>query len=112
MNRSAIIFICIILALLGLSQPIVIDTMLAFFVLGIIPGTDTTIPFWITFLGFIVSGIVAISWLSTQPLYIGSIPTQEQTARKLARKRITPATKKELPARRTRRQLHVTKLVS
>lgn len=88
MKRNIILGTGVIATFLTLTQPVVINSFLGFMFLGIIPGTDVIIPFWVAFLSFIIGSMLLIGWLLTQPLYIGSIAAQEQTAREIARKRV------------------------
>lgn len=56
--------------------------------LGVIPGTNIAIPFWIIFLTFFGGAYYLVRWVREQPLFIGDLARQEQVARQLARKRV------------------------
>lgn len=93
MKRYVLIAASIITFLVIITNPAVIAEAVQFFFLGLIPGTNIIIPFWIMLPGSLVIAAASIHWLRIQPLFIGSIPSQEQTARQLARKRIVPKKK-------------------
>lgn len=89
MKKVAVSIIAIMALVVLLSQPTTSDALLALLFLGIVPGTDIQVPFWIMMLLLLGGGYVLIRWLGSQPLYIGNLHKQEQTARKLARKKVT-----------------------
>lgn len=68
--------------------------------LGMIPGTNFSIPPVVMMIGYPLAIIAAVSWLAHQPLYIGSQEKQEKTARAMARKRVA----KKTAAAKTRRR--------
>lgn len=90
MKRYIIIALAIISIVVVITSPAVFGAVLLFLFLGIIPGTNIVIPFWVMLPVCLLIAVAALQWLILQPLYIGSIPAQEQTARQLARQRIVP----------------------
>ena len=100
-KRIIIVLFAFIALCVALTSPYVLNTIVNFVFLGLIPGTDITVPFWLMLIAFIAVTILLIRWLTNQPLYIGSLASQEQTARQIARKKIA---KKVSAAHRSRRQ--------
>ncbi|MBC7746483.1 hypothetical protein H7Y40_00685 [Pedobacter sp.] len=93
--KKTIISILLVIVLVGiLAQPAVNNALMALLFLGIIPGTNIQIPFWVMFILFFGGGYALLRWLILQPLYIGGIAKQEQTARQLARKKIAKKVRK------------------
>lgn len=89
----AILVICVVqLNLLG--------ALFALIFLGMIPGTDLSIPPLVMMLTYPIAIVGAIYWLAHQPLYIGSQEKQEKTARAVARKRVAKKTSRKTAARR------------
>lgn len=89
----AILVICVVqLNLLG--------ALFALIFLGMIPGTDLSIPPLVMMLLYPVAIVGAIYWLAHQPLYIGSQEKQEKTARAVARKRVAKKTSRKTATRR------------
>lgn len=70
------------------TQPAFFNAFLALLFLGIVPGTNIQIPFWIMLIVLFGGGFILIRWLGSQPLYIGSLAKQEKTAKQLARKKV------------------------
>jgi len=91
-NKPAIITIGIIVALVVLIQPGVSNAIFALIFLGMIPGTNVSIPSWAMLLMSAIGIILAIRWITNQPLFIGSRIHQERTARQLARKKVLAMT--------------------
>lgn len=112
MKRIIIFITGGIALLLTLSQPVVMNMFFALLFLGIVPGTDVIIPFWAAFIGFIIGSMILIGWLLSQPLYIGSIAAQQQTARQIARKRVVAQARRRKVPKLAKRRLINVKLVS
>lgn len=101
----AILFIGIIITL---AQPGASNMLLELLFLGIVPGTDVQIPFWAMIIIFLGGGSALIYWLGSQPLYIGGIAKQDQTARKLARKKVAKKVRKTPVSTRGKRNYQTT----
>lgn len=108
MKRYILIILALITFFVVISHPSVAAALLLFLFLGIIPGTNITVPFWVLLPTYTIGAIILMYWLSTQPLYIGSQASQGQTARNLARKKIVPA-KAHVKKRSTKRRLAAVK---
>jgi hypothetical protein len=79
----------IILALLILfNLPTIITVIFELILLGAVPGTTISIPFWVMLPLMVFLGFIVVHWLSHQPLYIGNLEYQEKLARQLARKKV------------------------
>lgn len=89
----AILVICII-------KLNIFGALFALVFLGMIPGTDMSIPPLVMMLFYPVAIIGAVYWLAHQPLYIGSQQKQEKTARAVARKRVAKKTTRKTAAKR------------
>ena len=81
----------------------IFSILFALVFLGMIPGTDLSIPPVVMMLLYPLAIIAAIYWLAHQPLYIGSKEKQEKTARAVARKRVAKKTSKTATKRKTAR---------
>ena len=101
MTRSMkTITIVAVASLLLLTRPEIMGGLFAFVFLGMIPGTQYSLPTWLMFVVYILGIMFVIRWLVRQPLYIGSLSRQEKTARAIARKKIT--SRKKAPTDTTR----------
>ena len=89
MAQRAIQLGVVVVSILILVQPAVINALVSFFFLGIVPATDIILPFWVMGVFYIVSSIALVTYLTYQPLYIGDMKHQEKVARQLARKKVT-----------------------
>ena len=78
----------------------VLGGVFALVFLGMIPGTNLSIPPAVMMIAYPLIIIATVNWLTHQPLYIGSQEKQEKTARAIARKRVA----KKAAATRTRRR--------
>lgn len=104
MNKQTIIKALILAILIVLAIKLdVLGALFALAFLGIIPGTDLSIPPAVMMIGYPLAIIGAIFWLAHQPLYIGSREKQEKTARAVARKRVAKKTSKVATKRKTAR---------
>jgi len=100
MITKAIALIVIIALALKLD---VLGALFALVFLGMIPGTDLSIPPALMMIGYPLAIVAAVFWLANQPLYIGSKEKQEKTARAVARKRVAKKTSKAATKRKTAR---------
>lgn len=94
MKRFIISTLLIVGLVIIFTQPTIFNAFLALLFLGIVPGTNIQIPFWIMLIVLFGGCFVLIRWLRSQPLYIGSLATQEKTARQLARKKVAKKVRK------------------
>jgi hypothetical protein len=92
MKRTIIITLIITFLIAVFIWPMILDVLFSFVFLGLIPGTTLSIPPVLMMLLYPIAVLLAIRWLARQPMYFGSKAKQEQTARALARKRITKKT--------------------
>ena len=77
----------IFLTIIGLLifVPDIANALLAFMFVGIIPGTDMSLPFWAMGLFIVIAAAIAIVWLGNQSLYIGDRSYQQKQAKAAAR---------------------------
>ena len=86
MSKKALALAIAILAVaLLILVPDVTNALLAFIFIGIIPGTDISLPMWAMGLFIIITAAIAITWLSSQSLYIGDRVYQQKQAKASAR---------------------------
>lgn len=88
MRRNIAIIILAIGCLLFVLHPSTLNAVFALIFLGLLPGTSVSIPFWIMLPATLCIAFVLVRWIMHQPMYIGSLETQEKTARTLARKNV------------------------
>lgn len=88
MKYAAYILLSVIVAITIIIQPWLLGDIVAFLFLGVIPGTDLVLPYWAMILIAAITGAALIGWLSRQQLYIGDVAHQDQTARRVARKKV------------------------
>ena len=100
MRKPALIIAAVIFLLIMLFQPNVSGALFALIFLGMIPGTTVNVPSWMMLLGSLIGMVVAIRWLSQQPMFIGNYAQQEKTARQLARKKVLAMSAAPTPIRR------------
>lgn len=103
MNTRALKILAIAIAIIAAIQLKVLDGLFALIFLGMIPGTDMSIPPTIMMLVYPAAILAAIYWLARQPLYIGSQEKQQKTARAVARKRVAKKTSAKKPRRQYRK---------
>jgi uncharacterized membrane protein len=104
MKQQTIVKVVALIAVIVLVlQFDLLGVLFALVFLGMIPGTDLSIPPWVMMIGYPLAIVAAIFWLVHQPLYIGSREKQEKTARAVARKRVAKKASKAAAKRRTAR---------
>lgn len=77
-----------------LMQPAVYYTLLSFLFIGLVPGTQITLPFWVMWIIFCIIAGVALAWLFNQTLYIGDHAYTEKIAKAKAREHVLKTTAK------------------
>lgn len=80
-------------------------SLLAFLVLGIIPGTDLAVPAWAILLVYPALIVVALYWVYGEAFFIGETPkplqpVSKQTTKRKRRSKSTLATKRTKSAKR------------
>lgn len=104
MNKQMIIKLVALVVIVVLALKLdVLGGLFALVFLGMIPGTDLSIPPAVMMIGYPIAIIAAVFWLAHQPLYVGSREKQEKTARAVARKRVAKKTSKVAAKRKTAR---------
>lgn len=91
MNRGALLWVgfVTVIFLVGLQLNI-LSTLFTVFVIGVIPGTTTTIPPWFMLLVYPALFCGTLFWLGRQTLMIGAVrPTQPKKAVGLKSRRIS-----------------------
>lgn len=108
-KKAFVLLIAIITIMVLLFVPDVLNALLAFIFIGIIPGTDFSLPMWAMGLFIVITAAVAVTWLSSQSLYIGDRTYQQKQAKAAAREYVlekvskSPAQKSTPRTRSTRR---------
>lgn len=97
-RRKHIIIAAVVFMLLAfILKPNLLSIIFVFIFLGIIPGTDITLPWWVAILGFLFALVLGIRWLLHQPVYQPVATTKDKSLRHTARKRVL----KQTSARKT-----------
>ncbi len=92
-RRSHIIIALAVFALFVLLlNPSFLSTIFVFLFLGIVPGTDITLPWWVMILAFLVALAFGIRWLLDQPVYQPVATNKDRALRHAARKRVLKQT--------------------
>lgn len=94
----------VLLSFVLLTKTPLLSVLFAFIILGMIPGTTLTIPFWAMLIAYPLIFLLVVIWLGRQPLLIGeakpptrSAATKSKTKRK---KSATSARSKRVAAKR------------
>jgi len=104
MNKYRIAQVATLVAFVILAlQFDLFGALFALVFLGLIPGTNLSIPPALMMIAYPIAIIAVVFWLAHQPLYIGSQEKQEKTARAVARKRVAKKTSKAAAKRKTAR---------
>lgn len=79
-------------------------SLLAFFILGIIPGTNIALPFWLLLCAYLLLGVFLMFWFSRQSLLIGEAakPVAPVKAARTTRKKTSTRSKRATPKRSPR----------
>ena len=92
-RRSHIIIALAVFALLVLIiKPEILSALFVFLFLGIVPGTDITLPWWVMILAFLIALAFGIRWLLDQPHYQPVATNKDRALRRSARKRVLKQT--------------------
>lgn len=105
LNRKVVTALIIVAVFLLIVRPEILGSIFALVFLGLIPGTDFSIPSIVMFPIYAVVAILVIYWLVRQPMYVGNMSRQEKTARSIARKKVLAKKKpvRKSAARRVKR---------
>lgn len=95
-----------VLVILVLTQTPLVATLLSLLVMGMIPGTNLVIPFWVMLVLYPLLFVAVLYWVSGQRFFIGETgqPTPPASKPKPARKKsaTTSRSKRAAPKRRAR----------
>nr|ALS89055.1 ABC transporter transmembrane region protein [uncultured bacterium] len=69
-------------------KPELISALFVFVFLGVIPGTQMTVPAWLSLVAFAAVFVLAIRWLLDTPVYRPAMNSQDKTRRHAARRRV------------------------
>lgn len=84
--RHVITTAIVAFAIIGmLLQPAVLNTIISFLFLGIVPGTDISLPFWAMSLILFIIGYTAMRWLRHEMMFIGDEIQLERQRKQAAR---------------------------
>lgn len=88
MKKRILTLFTAIAIILVLTQTQIANAVASFFFIGLVPGTNYSMPFWamMSINGFL--GLILLSWLSHQSLYIGDTAYQEKLAKERAREKV------------------------
>ena len=86
--RHIILTLVVFLVLTVSLRPELISMFFILVFVGIVPGTQLTIPSWVTMLGFVIALAFGIRWLFDQPVYHPVTTSKEKSLRAAARKRV------------------------
>jgi len=95
-----------ILVIMVLTQTPLLATLLSLLVMGMVPGTDLAIPFWVMLILYPLLFVAVLYWVSGQKFFIGEPPrpTTPAPKAKTTRKKSTASsrTKRTVTKRRAR----------
>ncbi|HRK40680.1 MAG TPA: hypothetical protein PLN95_01200 [Candidatus Saccharibacteria bacterium] len=95
-----------IFVIVVLTQTPLVATLFSFFIMGMIPGTDLAVPFWVMLILYPLLFVTTLYWISNQRFFIGEMeqPARPVMKTKPAKKksRTSVARKRAAPKRRTR----------
>ena len=92
-RRSHIIIALVIFVLLALLiKPGILSALFVLVFMGIIPGTDITLPSWGSLLTLFAALIISIPWVLYRPVYQPMATTADLARRHSARKRVLKQT--------------------
>lgn len=92
-RRTHIIVAIVVFALCALLlNPGLLSAIFVFLFLGIVPGTDITLPWWVMILAFLIALAFGIRWLLDQPVYQPVATNKDLALRRTARKRVLKQT--------------------
>lgn len=103
-RRNILVGVGLLCLIILLVRPEILGALFAFIFLGLIPGTQLSLPFWAMLIIYALGAILVIRWLISQPLYVGNLAKQEQTARAIARKKVTAKKKSTTTRKRQSRK--------
>ena len=101
LNRKTLTALIVVAVILLIVRPEILGSIFALIFLGLIPGTNLSIPSLVMFLVYGIVAVLVIRWLVRQPMYIGNMSKQEQTARSIARKKVLKSKTKKTPVRKS-----------
>lgn len=99
-SRHIIFALVVFLVLAVIIKPELISMFFILVFVGVVPGTQITIPSWVPMLGFIVALIMSIRWLLDQPIYHPVATSKDKSLRAAARKRVLKQTSTRIVTRR------------
>lgn len=105
--RHIIFALAVFLGLAVIIKPELISMLFVLVFLGVVPGTDITIPAWVPMLGFTVALIFSIRWLLDQPVYHPVATAKDRSLRASARRRVLKQTSPRIVTRRHLKKLPV-----
>lgn len=101
-RKQLFVGLCAFVVFILLVRPEILGALFALVFIGMIPGTNASVPSLVMFIAYALMAIFVILWLARQPMYIGNKTKQEKIARSLARKKVLNK-KKTTPKRRVRK---------
>lgn len=106
-RRNHIIIAAAVFALIALLlNPGLLSAIFVFLFMGIVPGTDITLPWWVTLLGFFAALALGVRWLLDQPVYQPVATNKDLALRRTARKRVLKKTSaRKTTAKRYKKQI-------
>lgn len=103
-RRYIIISLAVFVALSVIIKTDAISKLFVLLFMGIVPGTDVVLPWWVTVFGFFIALALSIRWLLDQPMYHHETTTKDRARRNTARKRVLKQTTKHKPTKSKARQ--------
>lgn len=101
MDKRVVFWVCTAgISLLLLGRTALLDTLLAFCILGIIPGTTIVLPSWLIMTAYPLVFLTLIYWLMSQSFFIGD--TTPADVMPIAKKTPHKTAKQAVPKRRPR----------
>lgn len=92
-RRRHIIIAIVVFALVAvLIKPNIVSAFFVFIFMGIVPGTNYTLPSWVSLLGLFLALMLSIRWLLYQPTYQPVATTKDRALRHAARRRVLKQT--------------------
>ncbi len=92
-RRRHIIIAIVVFAMVAiLIKPSILSALFVFIFMGIVPGTNYTLPSWVSLLGLFLALMLSIRWLLYQPTYQPVATTKDRALRHAARRRVLKLT--------------------
>lgn len=105
MNKRHIILgavACITCLVALMMRPDILGALIVFVFLGMVPGTDITLPWWVTLGAMAIALIFAIRWVFDEPVYRPIATPKDRARRVTARRKVIKQTSSRAQVKHTK----------